>query len=1143
MSKIVKEVIGDMTPSLPASLAQQLYVVEGIDFAQMRFDREALTKALQRYSSEAPLDAIGIKTRGGLGPINKVLKRALADEDSSRDFAHRLVDTLFSAGLINMERVRPEVGALIRDVVKSIDQIKGASTSQHPEDVLRDLRAIDRKILGFIDDDKHTSTNGMPVSRESKLTQVDYWALNEQHSIVAKAVKSLERRILRSVAADLKVWLKANALFTEKELEVLSKKDRKLVGVLIDLGLVHATEIPGRSTLFAYPHGEVNPEQFEKLVTPREREALASSIREELRKRYSGKVRSLGIAEIREAGVATLLDKKRVRLLSKETGFKAGHIVAALKYFESVGLLQRNDDGFELSPMGAKAGMGVRVVEAVKRKSDQSPALLKRDLSSYLTAARQVREEQQTPTYRLRSAKPGLPSTMLLDDVCIPDANLHQGLLHTAVQGANNGGSQGLVVVGNLLSGPAEINRGKVRRWAKPIPMTEQRSLGFEFLQSLKSPCINLLGRSDDTWAERRAFKQALREQHISDSGKVSSEDQVDREVARLNDQSRHSRAQQLATKIAEWAQFINLVVQPLETKLGRELYDSEVVERETHIEMNELELIRAISRRIIEKGCLVDAHNAIAQEYDSYLQFVQKKNKDLLEHLERVLFSAKENIAAGEIVSRMGCSIVAGGPSALDPEYSVVIVPDFNYGDKPRRNPTAAYEGLLRSKRNQGHEIADMHLLFSTGELVGELGSHGAWIISGGTLQGSPDLPHSNFHVQAVRGRTRRDETVYGLPAQSSFVTLSGGVHGGRVTQAIEYQIVTPKLLEVMDRNRERRLKRRSADVYVTSDWQIGSPTMQPEMILAGMIEAVDRGVEEILINGDIRQGMNYLRYTQECQLVEYPLNGLDSQAQYIYELFNPVLAYIRARKDRDTNFKIPTFHVLPGNHESNSQANKGLQGTWFVQDIAEKLRSYMAGWLKDEDLANRHVVCPEQFISHDGTPVDYPMIYLNRLEDLGICIQATHYNAVGGKGSSFSPTVSGVARAVHSLGVAEPHIRIESHMHVPGFQVRNGIVCVRTGANATGSAFEEHLLYANAPEANLFINLNSHALPRFFVATRSYQETRYDYLLERLHEHGVMKSYRSFKEFCHEKRKLVSLKKRGNPTDLSRFALHAFG
>jgi hypothetical protein len=105
---------------------------------------------------------------------------------------------------------------------------------------------------------------------------------------------------------------------------------------------------------------------------------------------------------------------------------------------------------------------------------------------------------------------------------------------------------------------------------------------------------------------------------------------------------------------------------------------------------------------------------------------------------------------------------------------------------------------------------------------------------------------------------------------------------------------------------------------------------------------------------------------------------------------------------------------------------------------------------------------------------------------------------------------------------------------MHVTGFQVRNGVVCVRTGANATGSAYEEHLLYANAAESNLFIKLDSEEVPEFFVATRGYQETKHDYLLERLHNHGILKGYNSFGEFCRDKRRDASLKKRGNPTDL---------
>jgi hypothetical protein len=251
---------------------------------------------------------------------------------------------------------------------------------------------------------------------------------------------------------------------------------------------------------------------------------------------------------------------------------------------------------------------------------------------------------------------------------------------------------------------------------------------------------------------------------------------------------------------------------------------------------------------------------------------------------------------------------------------------------------------------------------------------------------------------------------------------------------------------------------------------------------------------------------------------------------------LLNPVLDFIWKKKAQDPDFKPPVFRILPGNHESNTQANKGLQGTWFVQDIAEKIReNYAAHMGDDRKAADRFVICPEKYVDHDGTQVDYPMIYVNRTGDLGICLQMTHYNNSGSKGSSFSPTVTKVASAVHSLGVVEPHIRIESHMHVSGFMVRNGIVCVRSGANATGSAFEQHLLYENCAESNLFITLDTKDVPRFFVATRAYQETRQAELMDTLHRSGVLSEFSSFAQYCFERRKLVSLKNRGNPTDLT--------
>jgi hypothetical protein len=594
-----------------------------------------------------------------------------------------------------------------------------------------------------------------------------------------------------------------------------------------------------------------------------------------------------------------------------------------------------------------------------------------------------------------------------------------------------------------------------------------------------------------------------------------------------------------MALKVSDWSQFISLVAQPLEYRLGRALHDSGKIRAEVGIDMNELEIIRAISGQITQHGSLSDAQKSIRSRFGAYLEFLEQTDPEILKKLEYVLDPAKENVLPGRVVSRNGMRLACEQKRGGAPQYDVQIVPSNNYGNLPRATPTAAYEGLLRARLNEGKPIAPMHILLDTGETIGELSSHGAWIISGGTMQASDTaLPDGYFNLS--RGRERRDATVYGRGPQSSFVVVSGGVHDNKITQAIEYQIVTPKLLDVLESNKKRGLPKRTVKLYVTSDWQIGSPTMKPAMILSGLIDAIKGGCEEILINGDISQGMNYLRYTQEAQLVEHPLNGIDSQARFIYYLLEPAIDYAWKRAKKDQNFKLPRWRIVPGNHETNSQANKGLQGTWFVHPFAEKIKENYAARLDDREKANTYVICPEKYIDHDGTQVDYPLLYVNKTEETGICIQMTHYNNSGSKGSSFAPTVSKVANAVHSLGAVEPHIRIESHMHVSGFQVRNGVVAVRTGANATGSAFEQHLLYENCPESNLHITLDSHDVPRFFVATRAYQETRDAALMAELHKHGVLLKYESFEKYCLDKRQEVSPKNGGNPTNLMTEQFH---
>lgn len=1089
--------------------------------------------------------------------LERTLRTHLTTPEQFEQFCRQLGTQLFEAGIpIKIGRmgvIGDKTARFLQDVAESIAEIK-LTPNVSSEAALLSLRRLHEEIISFADKASQEGTRGedhrrSPAAKEQlsgTLTNVESWALDEQERVIATAVRSLEDNILTSQPQKLRRWLAKNTIFehtpiaadeTSGQIKHSSSPKAYLLHHLTNLGIVEPFSVGG-AQLAVNPRGTIDRKSFEDLLPQPLREKLGRAISAELSRKYHGKVEPLHAPTAEGPNGSYFRDKVRIYRISQETDVPSSLVTIALRYYHGLGLLSAKDGGLILSDLGKQTGLGVRVAERLGRpRSEAQPEGSSSDIiDDFLSTARATREKQSRPEYTVRNHRPGLPRTHLFDGFSIPDNGIDPTLVEASQRATHHADpTQQLVIVGGVLSPERGMRRKEMRNWTAPHSEGEKTKLGAALIAEYPGRTLHLLGRRDDQSAERRAYEQALRERAYttSDGAASPSEAAIRASIEHRNDQRQYTQQQELAAEITKWATFISLVVQPLEWKLGRRLHESDTIHAQTGVEMNELEIVASISQTMRESGSLKKALPELSANYQSYLTFACAEDPVILEKLERVLFPKKEEFTTQEAVTRGGADLVMLGPHQRDPRYRVAAVTDFKRSDRAPANPTSAYEGLLRSMGNLRHDTADMHLLYGTDQLIGQLGPHG-WVITAGTMQGVSDARQPDLHYQ-LHSRAFKDMAGRGLPPQASFITLQGGVHSHKITQAIEYQITTPKLLAAIEDNIKRGVPHKQAHIYVTSDWQIGSPTMQPAMIVAGLIEAIDVGVEEIVLNGDILHGVNYPRFLQESQLVEHPLNGIDSQSQYIFELLNPVLAYMRAKKEADRSFKIPTFTILPGNHEINTQANKGTQGTWFVQGIAEKVRSYLHGWTNDETFSNAHVVCPEKFIASDGTPVDYPLVHIDRTKDLGICVEVTHYNAKGG-GGAFSPTVTGIARHIHAMGEGKAHIRLEGHLHVTGFQVINGVVCVRTGANAGQSSYEAHLGFPPAPPSNQFISLDSHNLPTFFVATQAYQETRYRDLLGKLHEKGILVDYNTFDAFCDEKRRFVSLRDRGNPTDVRR-------
>jgi hypothetical protein len=255
-----------------------------------------------------------------------------------------------------------------------------------------------------------------------------------------------------------------------------------------------------------------------------------------------------------------------------------------------------------------------------------------------------------------------------------------------------------------------------VRSWTSGIRSREEQiPLADDLFKHLESPTLHVSGRAEDVVAERRAYLQALREKAIHNGAnrEMTNEEALRGVVERLNNQSQFTQMQNLSVQIADWSRFISLVAQPFEIKLGRALHESEVLQQRTGIEMNELEIIRAISREIREGGSLDDCEERIRSRFGEYIDLAEKDDPQLLEKLNQVLDPSRERVSRGQVVSRSGMRLSMLDRSERGPVYDVAVVPNHNYGKLPRANPTSGYEGWLRSQLNLGKRIAPMHLLF----------------------------------------------------------------------------------------------------------------------------------------------------------------------------------------------------------------------------------------------------------------------------------------------------------------------------------------------------------------------------------------------------------------------------------------------
>jgi hypothetical protein len=512
-------------------------------------------------------------------------------------------------------------------------------------------------------------------------------------------------------------------------------------------------------------------------------------------------------------------------------------------------------------------------------------------------------------------------------------------------------------------------------------------------------------------------------------------------------------------------------------------------------LDMNELEIVRDISSLIIshEKLGKVAMKKKIDALYKDFLT-LPEVGADYLNNIFEVVFPDKEKLAVGSIVSRGGAKIQFNAKDGT-PGLSMLCLPEARLGISENMNPTAKLMSVVKSNILVGSKMPDIISVASTGQPFVSMTAGGQLIVSADSLQSS-EYDQSYLYTQGTDSHKRR-RWGRGGDNYAGCIAFSGGIHEGVKTDAYTIRLWNKKIQEVIDSNIKMGKPEASVDIYVTSDWQTGSPTAKPATWVRGLFWAVLTGQKDIVINGDLLQGQNYGRAVAEMQLTG--LVGIEDQQAFIGALLQPVLDMIKELKAKDVNFEIPKFTILTGNHETNSQSGKGGQGIWFLQSVVAQIESFYRGAFGPE-IAESKVVYPKKFVDRLGTDVDYSHIVLDYSDLTGFRIAAQHYVGIGAKGSSSVPPIAAASKWGRSMEneLRPVHGFLLGHWHTQSITQQDGLFYAIFGANADKSGFEHHLGYPTTVPGSGRVRLHSHRPPELFFVTDPYLHVQEKQLLK---------------------------------------------
>lgn len=1024
-------------------------------------------------------------------------------------------EQVYLGGSLHIAGLKPEVEELLRKSCRQLGEASNlAEKDCAPNSVHKSrlLRLMDKELVDF-------------VTRSGAVTAQGYVALNNQHKQIFAAKRLEDEKILACVNTDLRDLLSKQGIVLERTAKSVEGRLSQDISRLIEVGILDRVNVESAGSVLCYAPGSVSPVDFDTIVPPRLRETIADALWDEFQTRYSGKYRPIGIHANREDGIPTLADRNRVSKVSDKLGIPVSMVVLALKALEQRHLIETKhpNNGFELSEIAKKVGLGIRAVRYAERARESASGTSIPSLEEFCKLSKAVRDGWKLPEYSIQTKDGGAPWIHLFDELLFPNARIDDSVVRSISDLMKS--RPGLVIASNMMQGdPAVFPRDQRTTVHSPGLESYESQLQFakRLLESLGQPSILLHGKRELETANLKADVQRVRDQQAGKGAERPAEVTVGKALGRLNDIELNAGRKYAARLQAENLLFMANVVMPLEFKIGREVMSSDEVHQKVGLRLNEVEILRDLVAAI-EKDTQHGGNSHMTRVRALYRDFLAlpEVGNSYLEAVEQVVYPKLDPLKPGAPVSRGGVRVQIKTPQGKS-GLSVVALPEFKLGIGELRDPGKLIS-MLKSRAVAGRDVADIVVCGSVGSPFFSLLATGQAVVTPGSLQASNYDDLFSF-TESVDGHKRR-RVGMGEERHAGHISFQGGVHEGKKTGAYCLQMTSAKIEEVLAANRSAKKADCEVEIYQTNDLQLGSPTARPAPFVRGLMWAIERGVKDIVLDGDLIQGQNYGRFYAEAQMTG--IIGIEDQQAYLSELFQPVLDFIVRRKQEDPSFELPKFRIIVGNHEMNSQAGKGAQGNWYMQPLYNQIYYSYRSAFGQEAAANK-VIYPRKYVSHDGTDVDYPIDILDYTEETGFRLGAQHYSGVGAKGSGSVPPIV-QARAWNRSKEnenREVHGWLWAHFHTQSITMADGVFHAIFGANATGSGFEHHLGYPLTVPASGLIKLSSTKPPELQIVTSPFLELQEAQLRKipeyaaLLAEHGSLEGWVETSRQKHQRR-----------------------